>query len=323
MGTPRVNISTRWILKSIDMAYKKGKAMIRFETGIIDPRNGHFDHHGQIAHSDAFIAKMASVQLIESLIIKDEIGSFSTDTVELNHVGHLDDMVLHAIPSARDNGKVRSLYAFACRVSALDSLGPAANRLLQDDDRKIVNEIYDTFQNKVSEISAELGIDRFKIDLQDRVSASRLAGERLVELLASDSYTEPEVWVPNPEQYTMLKFEDDVAVIRIEDSSCNPLRASAYFYAQGVKVLIAFRSDEDLHTYTVCARSAYDVDLTPLWNKLTELEQTLADPIPEGSAWGGHSGAGGSPRGSTPEYKGGSKLHWSVVLQEVGTLVAV
>lgn len=274
---------------------------IFFEMGVIDPRGNSFDHHDVISHNNAFIAKMSSVQLLEKIMVTG--CDFDISSVTLNHVGHLDDMVLHAIEFCIEENKLRSLYAFAARISALDSLGPAAYKCLQDSDRDLVKKVYDTFQDNVAIAAAEADVDGWSLPLEIRVECSKKAGRVLCDNLSIDEYTEPEPWIPNPDDYSLEKLEGGIFVMETHSSKCNPLRASGYFYNQGCKILIGYtpHTADKRMTVSVCGRSSYDVDLTPLWAALTRLEESdLAE-------WGGHSGAGGSPRKSDT-WDGGTTL---------------
>ncbi len=285
---------------------------VEFELGTIDPREWKFDHHQAINESNAFIAKMASVQLIEALIIKGEIEEFSIDNVKLNHVGHLDDFVLHAIPYAQAARKLRGLYSFACRISALDSLGPGAYQLIENKDREIVNNIYSKFQEEVKIIANNKNVERWDLSTEDKTPASKMAGKLLIDSINVDKYTKPEIWVPEKEHYNIItKRDDNIWLIKIIDSTLSPLRASAYFYSQGCKVLVAysFRTRIDRWSYSICSRSAYDFDLSPLWDKLNKIETAPGK-------WGGHSGAGGSPRQNN-NFDGGSNIEPKIILGSI------
>lgn len=265
---------------------------INFEMGIIDPKNNSFDHHGDVSHSNGFIVKMASVQLLEALIIKDDLDSFSHKNVKLNHVGHLDDFVMFAIEACRDEKKIRNLYAFASRISSLDSLGPSAYKLLNDLDKELVDKIYTFYQDFISKIAIQKDVERYKLELEDKIPASIETGIYLSTLIQPDVYTAPVIWEPPKDSYEIVDISDDIFNIDVLKSECNPLRASAFFMKLGCKILVAssWREDDSVWTYSICARSAYDFDLTPLWDILSSLELSIF------AKWGGHSGAGGSPR---------------------------
>ncbi len=282
---------------------------IEFETGKINPRGNAFDHHSEITHSNAFIAKMASVQLLEKLIITGETLRDDYSEVNLNHCGHMDDIVLHAIVPAQKAGKLRNLYAFASRVSALDSLGPSAYKLLQDRDRELVEKVYETFQRLVGIIAEERKVDRWKVELDDRISCSMAAGAELVENLNVDEYSDPVAWEPPEESIGTICKRDGIWIIEITDSSANPLRASASFYRDGCMIMIAYHYHEDIerYTYAIAARSPYDADLSGLWGELNQIEKS-------GGQWGGHAGAGGSPRKSG-DFEGGSTITPEEVLE--------
>jgi len=289
--------------------------MTKFEMGIIDPRNNEFDHHSAIAPENAFIAKMASVQLIESLIIKDSIKDFKLENVEYNHLGHLDDFILFSIAYAHNRKKLRNLYAFACRISALDSLGPCAYKLLNDSDRDIVGKAYEAFQKEVTIISKKHGIDRWKLSTDQKINAAYMASHVIVNSLDVDDYTEPEAWVPDENHYSIEEKHDGLWAIEVLDSAMNPLRASSYFYNHGCKIMIAYTYHEETGRwgYAISSRSAYDYDLSWLWGELN-----LIDPVAHESdnKWGGHSGAGGAPR-KNGDFEGGSELAPSIIFEMI------
>lgn len=284
--------------------------MIKFEMNIIDPRANCFDHHGDISHSNAFVAKMSSLQLLEKMLCTGDMELISREKVKLDHVGHMDDIILHAIQPAIDAGKVRNLYSFACRISVLDSLGPIGYNCLMDVDRNIVNEAYETFQAEISRVAKKLEIDRYKVELGDKIIASMIAAEVIVNNLQVDNYTPPTIDPPDQKKYDMERI-DDIFHMRINDSSCNPFVSSAYFYKQGCRILVAstYHEESEVWTYAILARSSYEVDLTNLWSILTEYEGN-------GKTWGGHAGAGGSPR-KNGDFKGGSIIPPEQVLSLV------
>jgi hypothetical protein len=290
---------------------------INFETGKIDPRCGHFDHHGPIGHSNAFVCKMASVQLIESLVLNGELDNFAYDQVELNHCGHLDDICLHAIVPARDSGKLRSLYAFASRVSALDSLGPAAYTLMDDATTDLANKIYERYQELVGKFAEEAGCQRWQVPLDDQITASMEAGRLLAQNLPVDAYTPKPAWVPPEGSWHFDCLDRGILAIEAGEG-CNPLRASSFFFREypEARVLLAYRynSEAKTFTYTACTRSAYSADLGGCWEELSEMETSVD------AKWGGHSGAGGSPR-KNGVWNGGSSLLPSQVLDIINRFV--
>lgn len=277
---------------------------IKFEMGQIDPRRWYFDHHGEISHSHAFVAKMSSVQLLEALMASGK--SITEFQVDLNHTGHLDDFVLHAIQPAEEDGKLRSLYAWACQVSCIDSLGPVAYRFLQKGIVDLVNTVYQCYQTEISRLAEEAGVDRWKLPLDQKILASKKAGMLLVESLEDDNYQPQETWQPPEGTWRLDDFNNrKYAVIKVLDSSFNPIRASAKMFElhPDATVMVAYKKDESGRLfYSICARSAYHADLSAAWNKLT-----AADKIPKGCSWGGHSGVGGSARKSG-DFVGGSCL---------------
>ena len=275
--------------------------------GTRDNRNLKFDHHES---NGGHNLKMASVQLIEYLICTDSIADFNYDNIELNHVGHLDDMVLFAIKEAYENNKLRNLYKFACMVSSLDSMGPIAYKLINDKDKDMINLVYETYQNTISEIAANKNIDRWKLELVDKISASKYAARILVDRLDFDDYNEMEYKVPDETHYNIQDL-NDIAIIETIDSKFNPMIYSGYFY-KNHKLIIGFKKnpdDENKFDYSIMMRSVFDGDLTPLWNHLKAIEP----------GWGGHSGAGGSPR-KNGDIPGGSGFPPYSILKKIDDL---
>ena len=280
---------------------------IFFEMGQRDNRNLKFDHHEA---NGGHNLKMASVQLIEYLICTDSIDKFNYNDVELNHVGHLDDFVLFAIKEACEYGKLRNLYKFACMVSSLDSMGPIAYKLINDKDRDLINLVYETYQNKVSEIATNKNIDRRNLELVDKIEASKYAARILVDRLESDQYNEMEHKVPRDECYEIQDL-DEVAIIETVDPTFNPMIYSGYFYKK-FKLIIGFKKnpdDENKFDYSIMMRSVFDGDLSPLWNELKAIEP----------GWGGHAGAGGSPR-KNGDVPGGSGFPPYTILKMIHDL---
>lgn len=279
------------------------KKRVNFETGNIDPRNGNFDHHSAVEHKDAFIVKMASVQLIEWLVMTGQ--NMEEIEIDLNHTGHLDDMVAHAIQPAITAGKLRSLYAFASTISVLDSCGPSGYALIQKPAQDVVNNIYGHYHKILGEIAEKERCSKFELSLDRRIEASQAAGKMLIDLLEVDNYEEATPWQPEEGTFQIIS-DEEVILVQGLDESFNPLRASSWFYSQGKKAVVGFRTREDgKYDYDVCVRSNYDADLTPIWPKLAE-EETQ---VPAGERnWGGHAGAGGSPRRNDKTgFAGGSE----------------
>jgi len=286
---------------------------IRFEMGNIDPRNWAFDHHGEILHRDAFISKMASVQLLEALIVTDSINKFSIETVMINHTGHMDDLVLFAIEPARSMGKIISLYQFAATVSVIDSLGPIGYKLIGSEYQMIVDIVYDTYQKEVEEIAKIMNCKNHELKIEDKIPAAKKAGNLLARILSRLEYKDPEIWVPEDNSYVRINHED-LAEIKVLNSKLNPLRASSYFMSTGARIMVAYSHFQETgrYGYSICIRSSYDGDLVPLWDELNKIE-------PDGRKWGGHSGVGGSPR-KTDEDLGGSCIRPDQVIKLIKDL---
>lgn len=273
---------------------------IEFELGVIDPRRNRFDHHGGVNDSNAFVLKMSSVQMIEAVIIKN-LDVEGLD-VEVNHVGHLDDMVMHSISPACRAGKLRTLYAFACRVSALDSLGPTAYALLNRADVDLVSSVYQTYQEAVSQAAEENGVERWKLPLEEKIKCSKKAGIFLVSQLEVDDYEKKKPDAPEEGTYRVEREDNEIWLVKTLGEKFNPIRFSAHFYKMGCRIVVGYKVNNDdpkKYDYSICARSAYDADLIPLWDELRKIE----------NGWGGHSGAGGSPRKDPKKgSEGGSSI---------------
>ena len=280
------------------------KIKVKFEMGNINPRGLEFDHHGDVRHRDAFIAKMASVQLLEWLLMTGT--NPEALELEMNHVGHLDDMVAHAIAPAGRAGKLRSLYRFATTVSILDSCGPSGYKLIQRADKAIVDTVYARYHEAWSALAEKAGVQKWNVPLADKIRASKAAGELLVSLLPEDDYEEAIPWVPEDGTYRIAGEKDGVVLVEGLSDKFNPLRASAFFYGQGYKAVVGFKKHATAlweFDYEACVRSNYDADLSGLWPRLATEEK-----IPAGERnWGGHAGAGGSPRKNEKTgFEGGS-----------------
>lgn len=300
------------------------KPIIHFETGTIDPRNGCFDHHGAVEHKNNFICKMASVQLIEYLIITEQLGDFDPGQVKLNHVGHLDDFVMHAIKPAVESWKIRTLYALACRLSSIDTLGPTAYKLLNEPTSNIARNAYDFYQQHVRAKAKLAECPVWELPLADKRESSRLTGEFIVSELASDVYEEREIETPDLNTYRVNHRSGDVWSVEGLGNGFNVLRYAPYFYNQGCVVLIGwFKKGKveaqgiDRYAYSISAKSAYHADLSSLWDILSHMEADYPSGV---RLWGGHSGAGGSPR-KQGNFVGGSIWTPMELLETVKTYI--
>ena len=267
------------------------RVLIKFEMGIIDPRNQAFDHHGAIAHGDAFVAKMAAVQMLEWLMMTGQDPQELE--IQVNHCGHMDDIVAHAVAPAAEAGKIRSLYRFAVVVSVVDSCGPSGYMLLQRDDKALVDASYGRYHEVLGEIADKLGVPKWQVPLEKQIEASKAAAAVLVAGLEVDDYEPAIPTAPAKGSYEVVARDEGVFLVRITDANgCNGIRHSAFFYAEGACAVVAyFDRGENRHEYSACVRSNYDGDLSGVWPQLAAQEE-----VPDGCRnWGGHSGAGGSP----------------------------
>ena len=292
------------------------KKKYQFETGICDPRNNHFDHHGECSASNSFVLKMASVQLIDKLIMTDEIENFSLDDVEYNHLGHIDDIIMAAVPFAWRNSRIRNLYKFACTVSAVDSLGPVAKeKLLTGRDFDTLTLVQERYQEVVDDVRSKNNPDNlppeewFKIPLKmnQKWKACRRAADILMSKISRDDLAAP-VEVEKPETCNIIK--DDNGIFLIEGYS-NPYLTSPYFMKQGASVVIFFREHTNFDgrfVYHIFAQSAYHADLSKLWGEL-QRKEILPEKFSD-ERWGGNAGAGGSPRVCGSNYKPEMVYHY-------------
>lgn len=286
------------------------KVQVKFEMGNVNPRGLEFDHHGTVAHKDAFVAKMASVQYLEWLLMTD--NKSDNVALDMNHTGHLDDFVVNAVAFAEKENKLRNLYKFACVVSVLDSCGPSGYKLIQKKEKGIIDTVYGKYHETLDQMAKEKGVEKWNLPLTDKIEASKVAGASLVSFLEVDDYEDAKPWIPEEGTYIITAEKNGVVLVEGISEKFNPLRASAYFYAKGYKAVVGFKKHakiEGMFDYEACVRSNYDADLSELWPRLASEEE-----IPAGERnWGGHAGAGGSPRkndktgflgGSTklPEY---------------------
>jgi len=288
----------------------------KFEMGTCDPRNNQFDHHGACSASNSFVMKMASVQLIEKLIMCDELEEFRLDDVEYNHLGHIDDIIMAAIPFAWRNSRIRNLYKFACTVSCVDSLGPLAKeRLLVGRDFDTLTLVQEKYQEVVEDVRSKNNPDNlpydewFKIPLkmEQKWKACKRAADVLMSKISRDDLTSP-VEIEEPEQCKIIKEENGIFLI---EGYANPYLTSPYFLKQGASVVIFYRehtSFEGRYVYHIFAQSAYHADLSALWPQLQRKEI-----VPEKfkkESWGGNAGAGGSPRICGSQYKPRMIMHY-------------
>lgn len=258
--------------------------MLQFETGTIDVRRGHFDHHSAIEHSQAFIAKMASVQLVEWFVMTSQDPEV-LEHIEFNHFGHIDDLVALALPVvAKDRKKVQSLYRFALEASVLDSCGPAGYALVSQS----VKETVDACLGKYHHLLKAKGTNAREATLTVKRASMALAAMELVARLDRWAASPAEIELnPLPEGTALVeeKFFSSlrVALVTISAADINIFRHAAWLYSQGFDLIVA----ENHGRFSVMAASNYSTDLSGLWEKLTAEDH---------ESWGGHAGAGGSPR---------------------------
>jgi len=290
----------------------------KFELGLCDPRNNSFDHHDGCSKSNTFTMKMASVQLMEKLMICGEVEMFSIEDVEFNHLGHIDDIIMAAIPFAWENSRIRNLYKFACVVSAYDSLGPIAKEMLmtgRDEITLIVaQEAYQEICDDVREKNNPKGyslleLHKIPLTINQKWKAVRYAANCMMSRIPRDDLNNP-TEVIMPEEAVIKDEQGGVVLVKGYN---NPYLSSPYFLKQGATAVIFFREHDSLQgrfVYHIFARSAYHVNLSSMWSKL-QRKELYPDPKFNKNLWGGNAGAGGSPR------QCGSRLQPDLVFQYV------
>ena len=286
---------------------------IYFETGTVNPRKRHFDHHSMIPHGDAFIAKMASIQLIEWWWASNCPTNLS---LELNHVGHLDDFIALAavnLAKKQDIKKMRALYKFATQASVIDSCGKFFKNLLSPDITSLIDSLYDVFHNTLNSVAQQNLRSCSSLSFAEQVYAAKTTAEFLIYTLQDIPDPEPlPIIQPAAESYQLIK-EGNIAVLYNSlDIPFNVLQMAPFFF-QTFDCLISITPRKDnnaLQMYMVLLKTPFVGDLTLAWKNLNLLEQNL----PLGcTKWGGHAGIGGSPRKQN-NWPGGSYLSPNIVI---------
>ena len=258
---------------------------IQFEMGSIDVRDRQFDHHSDVPHSQAFIAKMASVQLIEWYVMTGQEPEALRD-IEFNHFGHIDDLVaLTLCEVCEDLKQVQALYRFATSASVLDSCGPAGYGLVSEAVRLSVDRSLGVYHKR---LKAE-GTSSREASLDQKRAAMEIAACDLAEAVSERTCKPAEVELtPLPSEGVSADLRPIskymVAVVTITDADCNIFRHAAELYHQGADLIVC----ENNGSFSILAASNYSTDLSGLWAVLSEKE--------DNGDWGGHAGAGGSPR---------------------------
>lgn len=287
---------------------------IKFELGSCDPRNLKFDHHSGISHSNSFVAKMASVQLIEWWWAN---GCPDQIKLTFNHIGHIDDIVAHAVVMlAKDKNiaKMRSLYRFACQVSVLDSCGRLFNDLLDADTLQLLKDCYNVYHAEANAISTALNIGSSYLPVQKGVPAIKKAAKFLITSLPDlNGIRTEETVVPDPESF-VLEGHENIALITAIDNRVNLYTHCNYFFeAFSCIVFVTMPQPDNIrYLYSILLKSPYHGDLVPVWDYLNK-----EDDVPTlYTGWGGHSGAGGSSRKQNT-WLGGSSLEPYFVLNAI------
>ena len=258
---------------------------IQFEMGHIDVRRTKFDHHSEIPHSQAFIAKMASVQLIEWFVMTGQSADVLKD-MEFNHFGHIDDLVaLTLCLVADDIEAVQALYRFATSASVLDSCGPAGYGLVSAKVQRTVKRCMGIYHGELK----KAGTNSRKASLKTKRAAMEVAALSLKDEVRRCTCTPAEVeLIPLPEGAACVGDKDfgglKVTSVIVKDPEINIFRHAAWLYSLGSDVVVSVNSNN----FSILAASNYTTDLSGLWGKLSEIEKN--------GTWGGHAGAGGSPR---------------------------
>jgi len=258
---------------------------IKFEMDIIDPRSACFDHHGTVEHSVAFIAKMSSVQLIEWYIMTGQEPEALQD-MEFNHFGHIDDLVALTLIQVADSVEaIQALYRFATSASVLDSCGPAGYGLVS----KVIQATVNTCMNAYHSELKALGINSWEASLEQKRAAMEIAAALLAEECSTKTCTPASVeLLPLDGEAADVMYIDvdglSVCAVDIQSTDINIFRHAAWLYSQGADVVVSHNNGK----FSILAASNYSTDLSGLWDRLSSVE--------ENGTWGGHAGAGGSPR---------------------------
>ena len=273
---------------------------IQFEMGNIDVRQACFDHHSEIPHSQAFIAKMASVQLIEWFVMTGQSADALKD-MEFNHFGHIDDLVALTLCLVADDIKaVQALYRFATSASVLDSCGPAGYRLVS----KAIHETESRCRNIYHGELKAMGTVSYKASLEQKRAAMEVAAASLAREVMEKTCTPADVKLV-PLEKGKADVEDKnfgglkVTSVTVTDPETNIFNHADWFYSLGSDVVVSLNNG----SFSILAASVYAIDLSGLWAELSKIEKN--------GTWGGHAGAGGSPRNTE------SSLSMSEVLQVV------
>lgn len=268
-----------------------------FKGDPIDPRNRAFDHHGAVAANNSFILPMASVQLIQWIYFTN-IDPQDIE-IKMNHAGHLDDFCAYAIVPAHQQNKLRSLHQFAATVSVVDALGRGAKGLLNQDVLNIVEGAYQIYHQELNRIKSEV------IKLEERLQASKKAGEYIANQLPEDQYQELEVPIPVPGSYKVIEQKGDVVLVEAE-LEFNAIEYQSHFYREfDCKVVVFYQKtpwheevEVERFTYTITGKSAFIVDLTSLWPLFRNQDQQKGNRV-----WGGHPAVGGGRFSILPPEK--------------------
>jgi len=256
---------------------------VQFELGKFNPKEMAFDHH---VGDHSYFLKMTSVQIIEAVVIQGIDPTLLE--LEFNHVGHLDDFIGQAIPIS--DGKLLSLYQFACRVSCVDSLGPCAYELISNDDRNIITEAHTVFRNAMNDLSKEA----WRLTLEDKIPCSKIAGEFILSKLPDDKIqTKSQINKPSEKSFSIIR-SGSITMVKGNSIMFNPTKLAGWFYNNGTNVLIGFKTHrilEGRYDYIISLKSPFIGDLTILWNILNDKDDSYRD-----SKWGGNCLIGGSPR---------------------------
>ncbi|MCK5601075.1 hypothetical protein KAR91_04345, partial [Candidatus Pacearchaeota archaeon] len=243
------------------------KKVLSFENGEIDPRALKFDHHGDVSHRDSFICKMASVQVIEMLISTHQ--SIANFEIDLNHLGHIDDICLNAIGYAEEQGKIRSLYKFALLCSSVDSMGTIAYQFLENDIQDTIHRVYGIYQSEVDNMIDKLKIERWALEMEQRLECIMEASRQLVAWLDEDDYDPPTIWEPSFTTYKVGELTNGILMVEVIETKFNSLRASQFMFEKyGGDVMLAHRKINGRYKYDICASMLYKTDLSELWGLL-------------------------------------------------------
>jgi hypothetical protein len=281
-----------------------------FEKGIISPREGHFDHHGQATHSNSFILKMASVQMIEWWFAHGE-PKITYGDVDFDHVDHIDNLIMIAFlellkETPPDKPKIRALYGFACNVSVIDSCGVGMRNLLDNKTIHLLDFTYHTYHKECTKIGKKQRVSKILLPLSYTIEAAKKAAHALIQKLKIETCAKPTQEIIPIVQPEITKVDDNICIAHTNVNNISNIFVIAPQLFRQYTCIIhhMIGANTNRHLYTIAVKNPYISDLSRIWEILNSLEKY---PFPNAGSWGGHSGIGGSPK-RTKKWEGGSVL---------------